>query len=158
MRQELPEAVVKAGEIVTEADEQHTNSESIQGLMADNVIVFPKNNARTENKLPTAEELQQERFSRDELAIDESTDLLIAVMMETLASLGFKPDEEQAKAVCMSMESMRSMMSAFYGREHPFHSIAEACFEVTSPDGPLVFVPPTIKVKTTSIEPVPEEE
>lgn len=95
--------------------------------MAD-IIKFPKKNTRSEQQTDVVQNLN----ILDEMIVDETFEILSASIVNHIGMAGFdfSKDDDTYKVFCLFMETLRSFVLKYYGKEHMFHPLAENCVEL----------------------------
>ena len=101
--------------------------------MSNNVIAFPKNNAKISKDNRTVENIQQNLETMKHYHIQETILNLAPIIFNQLDIAGFGLDDDEedndVKDGAFIIESLRSYMCKYYEIYHPFQKIAENIFE-----------------------------
>jgi len=111
---------------------------------SNNVIHFPRSPKRQlADNIPSIEEAFTNLQIMKEDEMEAVVEMICANYIDTLEMAGFDVTSEPnvMMEVCFMMESVRSIISKYYGIEHSFQELANECFEIK--DGKLLFLEPT---------------
>lgn len=94
----------------------------------DNIIKFPKKNSRQEEMTDVVKNISQ----LSDMMIEETFEMLSISFMNHMDMAGFdiSKDEDTYKTFCFLMETLRSFVLKYYGKEHMFHELADNCIEL----------------------------
>ena len=99
--------------------------------VANNVIQFPKSNSRKANEAVVLEDITRNVEMMKLFHIQETIANLAPMIFNQLEVAGFSVSDEEVTDIkdgAFIVESLRSMMSKYYGIYHPFQQIAENVF------------------------------
>lgn len=106
--------------------------------MSNNVIAFPKSNAKISKDNKTMENIQQNMDMMKHFHIQETILNLAPIIFNHLDIAGFGLDDDEedndVKDGAFIIESLRSYMCKYYDIYHPFQRIAENIFEPKEDD------------------------
>ncbi len=105
---------------------------------ANNIILFPNKSLR----LPqTIEEVADNMDLVRQLHIQETLELIVPKLFDSISTAGFNPEDEDEHALlkhgAMVVEATRSFLCKVSGIEHPLQIIAENLFEQVDSEGNL---------------------
>jgi hypothetical protein len=124
---------------------------------SNNVITFPRSSKRQlSDNTPSIQEAFENLRSIKEEEMETVVDMICSNYIDTLEMAGFNVTEEPnvMNEVCFMMESVRAIVSKYYGIDHVFQGLAAECFVVH--EGRLLFLEP--KFVAREAEPVAEPD
>lgn len=109
-----------------------------------NIIPFPK----TSGNVPEPSEVFSRLTEAKGDEIETIIDMICSDILDTFNNAGFPVVDDIAALpdVCFVLESVRSLVEKYYDIEHPFHKIAENCFQFEGDK--LIFTNPKFKLDT----------
>jgi hypothetical protein len=110
---------------------------TVVSFPANNVILFPKQNSKTNDlKSPSIEDVQNNMKMAKHYHIQEAIANIAPIIFNQFEVCGFNFSEEEEdnnlKSGAFIVESIRSMLCEYYGLYHPFQQLSDAVF---IPDG-----------------------
>lgn len=108
--------------------------------VANNIIQFPPRENFRNIPPQNIEEVNDQIDTLKHIHVQESIEMVIPILFNNLAILGFDPDENDhflIKDGSLVVESVRSFLNKFYGINHPLQIISENLFETIDEEGNL---------------------